>query len=95
MPDLDLIIQGEQEARDRRGWCEGQVNPAGRSRGCRDHANRAARLLLAGEAEALGPQRPSNSYRRSAVRVTVSNASIANLLPRARRIFNLTTKSCY
>jgi hypothetical protein len=28
-------------------------NPAGRPRGCRDHVNRAARLLLAGEGEAL------------------------------------------
>jgi Family of unknown function (DUF5681) len=28
-------------------------NPAGRPRGCRDHVNRAAQLLLAGEGEAL------------------------------------------
>jgi hypothetical protein len=28
-------------------------NPAGRRRGCRDHVNRPARLLLAGEGEAL------------------------------------------
>ena len=55
MPDLDLIKQGEQGARDRRGRFAGgrSGNPAGRSRGCRDHVNRAARLLLAGEGEAL------------------------------------------
>jgi hypothetical protein len=41
--------------RDRRGrFARGRSgNPAGRPRGCRDHVNRAARLLLAGEAEAL------------------------------------------
>jgi hypothetical protein len=55
MPDLDLIKQDEQEARDRRGrFVKGRSgNPAGRPRGCRDHVNRAARLLLAGEGEAL------------------------------------------
>src|SRR5438105_4351477 len=55
MPDLDQIKQGEQGARDRRGrFSKGRSgNPAGRPRGCRDHVNRAARLLLAGEGEAL------------------------------------------
>ena len=55
MPDLDQIKQGEQGARDRRGrFAKGRSgNPAGRPRGCRDHVNRAARLLLAGEGEAL------------------------------------------
>ena len=55
MPDLDLIKQVEQGVRDRRGrFARGRSgNPAGRPRGCRDHVNRAARLLLAGEAEAL------------------------------------------
>jgi len=55
MPDLDLIKQGEQGVRDRRGQFAGgrSGNPAGRPRGCRDHVNRAARLLLAGEGEAL------------------------------------------
>src|SRR5882724_9757829 len=55
MPDLDLIKQGKQGARDRGGrFAKGRSgNPAGRPRGCRDHANRAARLLLAGEGEAL------------------------------------------
>jgi hypothetical protein len=55
MPDLDLIKQGEQGVRDRRGqFTRGRSrNPAGRPRGCRDHVNRAARLLLAGEGEAL------------------------------------------
>ena len=55
MPDLDLIKQGEQGVRDRRGrFARGRSgNPAGRPRGCRDHVNRAARLLLAGEGEAL------------------------------------------
>src|SRR6202011_2044864 len=55
MPDLDLIKQEEQGMRDRRGrFARGRSgNPAGRPRGCRDHVNRAARLLLAGESEAL------------------------------------------
>ena len=55
MPDLDQIKQGEQGVRDRRGrFARGRSgNPAGRPRGCRDHVNRAARLLLAGEGEAL------------------------------------------
>ena len=55
MPDLDLIKQEEQGMRDRRGRiARGRSgNPAGRPRGCRDHVNRAARLLLAGEGEAL------------------------------------------
>jgi hypothetical protein len=45
----------EQGARDGRGrflWGR-SGNPAGRPRGCRDHINHAARLLLAGEGEAL------------------------------------------
>ena len=52
MPDLDQIKQG---AWDRGGrFAKGRSgNPAGRPRGCRDHINRAARLLLAGEGEAL------------------------------------------
>jgi hypothetical protein len=55
MPDLDQIKQGEQVVRDRRGrFARGRSgNPAGRPRGCRDYVNRAARLLLAGEGEAL------------------------------------------
>src|ERR1700745_2352345 len=62
MPDLDQIKQGEQGARDGGGrFAKGRSgnpagrpgNPAGRPRGCRDHVNRAARLLLAGEGEAL------------------------------------------
>ena len=55
MPDLDQIKQAEQGARDRRGrFPEHESgNPAGRPRGCRDHVNRAARLLLAGEGESL------------------------------------------
>ena len=55
MPDLDQIKQGEQGVRDRRGrFGKGRSgNPAGRPRGCRDHVNRAARLLLAGEGEVL------------------------------------------
>src|SRR5437868_9883839 len=55
MPDLDQIKQEEQAVRDRRGrFARGRSgNPAGRPRGCRDHVNRAARLLLAGEGEAL------------------------------------------
>src|SRR5580700_6729291 len=55
MPDLDQIKQEKQGARDRCGrFSKGRSgNPAGRPRGCRDHINRAARLLLAGEGEAL------------------------------------------
>ena len=55
MPDLDQIKQGQQGKRDRRGrFAKGRSgNPAGRPRGGRDHVNRAARLLLAGESEAL------------------------------------------
>src|SRR5260370_38218217 len=55
MPDLDQIKEGEEGVRDGRGrFARGRSgNPAGRPRGCRDHANRAARLLLAGEGEAL------------------------------------------
>ena len=70
MPDLDQIKQGEQEARDRRGrFPKGRSgNPAGRPRGCRDHVNRAARLLLAGEGEAL---------TRKAVELSVATARLA------------------
>jgi hypothetical protein len=55
MPDLDQIKQVEQEARDGcRRFAKGRSgNPAGRPRGCRDHVNRAARLVLAGEDEPL------------------------------------------
>jgi hypothetical protein len=55
MPDLDLIKQGEQGVRNRRErFARGRPgNPAGRPPGCRNHVNRAARLLLAGEGEAL------------------------------------------
>ena len=58
MPDLDQIKQGKQEAGQRRGRiAEGRSGlPTGRPRGCRDHVNRAARLLLAGEDEALTPK---------------------------------------
>ena len=53
MPDLDQIKQEKQGSRDPRGrFSKGRSgNPAGRPRGCRDHVNRAARLLLAGEGE--------------------------------------------
>jgi hypothetical protein len=58
MPDLDQIKQGEQECGIGAGGSPraGLANPAGRPRGCRDHVNRAARLLLAGEGEALTPK---------------------------------------
>jgi hypothetical protein len=55
MPDLDLINEAEQGVWDERGrfvrGCSG--NPAGRPKGCHDHASRGARALLAGEGEAL------------------------------------------
>jgi hypothetical protein len=54
MPDLDLIKQAEQEVRDRRGrFARGRSGQYRRPHGCRDHVNRAARLLLAGDGEAL------------------------------------------
>ena len=55
MPDLDQIKQGEQGVRDRRGrFARGRSgNPASRPRGCRDRVNRAPRLWLAGEGEAI------------------------------------------
>ena len=55
MPDLDLIKQAPEAARDENGrFARGRSgNPAGRPPGCRDRATRAARLLLAGEGEAL------------------------------------------
>ncbi len=56
MPDLDQIKQAEQGVLDRRRrFAKGRSgNPADRPRprGCRDHVNRAARLLPAGEGEA-------------------------------------------
>jgi len=53
-PDLDLIKQGEQGCGTCAGCFRGRSgDPAGRPRGCRDHVNRAARLLLAGEGEVL------------------------------------------
>ncbi len=54
MPDLDQIKQAEQGVLDRRRrFAKGRSgNPAGRPRGRRDHVNRAARLLPAGEGEA-------------------------------------------
>jgi hypothetical protein len=57
MPDLDQIKQVELEARDRRRrFAKGRSgNSTGRPRGCRDHVRRAARLLVAGEGEALTP----------------------------------------
>ena len=66
MPDLDQIKQGEQGVRDRRGrFARGRSgNPAGRPRGCRDHINRAARLLLSCEGEALTPQSRRIGARR-------------------------------
>ena len=56
MPDLDLIKQGEQGVRDRRGrFARGwSSNPAGRPRSCRDRISRAARSLLAGERQLDG-----------------------------------------
>ncbi len=70
MPDLDQIKQGEQEVRNRRGrFPKGRSgHPGGRPRGCRDHVNRAAPLLLAGEGEAL---------TRKAVELSVATATLA------------------
>jgi hypothetical protein len=50
MPDLDLMKQVEQGYGTGVGGSRGgrSGKPAGHQPGCRDHANRAARLLLAG-----------------------------------------------
>jgi hypothetical protein len=55
MPDLDQIKQVKEGMRDGRGrFAKGRSgNSAGRPHGCLDHVNRAARLLLSGEGEAL------------------------------------------
>jgi hypothetical protein len=54
MPDLDQIKQGEQGARDRCGrlpQARRAFPPA--DGGCRAQVNRATRLLLAGQGDAL------------------------------------------
>jgi hypothetical protein len=73
MPDLDQIEQAEQGARDRRGrFSKGRrANPTGRPCGCRDHVNRAARLLPAGEGEA--PTRKAVDLALAASRGTCGN----------------------
>ena len=55
MADLRVVKSGKQIARDERGrFLRGRSgNPAGRPRGCLDHVNRAAQILLAGEGAAL------------------------------------------
>ena len=55
MADLRVVKSGKQIARDEHGrFLRGQSgNPAGRPRGCLDHANRAAQVLPAGEGAAL------------------------------------------
>ena len=75
MPDLDLIKQGKQGVRDegvrdgRERFPKGKWgDPARQPRGCRDHVNRAARLLLAGEGEEL---------TRKAVELSVATATLA------------------
>ena len=55
MADLRVVKSGKKGGRDAHGrFVRGQSgNPAGRPRGCLDHANRAAQVLLAGEGAAL------------------------------------------
>jgi Family of unknown function (DUF5681) len=55
MADLRVVKSGKKGGRDQRGrFVRGQSgNPAGRPRGCLDHVNRAAQVLLAGEGAAL------------------------------------------
>jgi len=54
MPDLDQIKQAEQGARGpARAVRPGPVGQSRGPRGCRDHVDFAARLLLAGEGDAL------------------------------------------
>ena len=55
MADLRVVKSNKQIARDESGrFVRGQSgNPAGRPRGCLDHVNRAAQILLAGEGAAL------------------------------------------
>ena len=55
MPDFEPIKSAREITRDQRGrFVRGRSgNPAGRPRGCLDHVNRAAQILLAGEGAAL------------------------------------------
>jgi hypothetical protein len=55
MPEIGMVKSGKQIVRDQHGrFLRGQSgNPAGRPRGCLDHVNRAAQILLAGEGAAL------------------------------------------
>jgi hypothetical protein len=55
MTDLRVVKSAKKGGRDERGrFLRGRSgNPAGRPRGCLDHANRAAQVLLAGEGAAL------------------------------------------
>ncbi len=55
MPEIGPIKSAKKGARDQRGrFLRGQSgNPAGRPRGCLDHVDRAAQVLLAGEGAAL------------------------------------------
>jgi Family of unknown function (DUF5681) len=55
MPEIGMVKSGKQIVRDEHGrFLRGQSgNPAGRPRGCLDHVNRAAQILLAGEGAAL------------------------------------------
>jgi hypothetical protein len=76
MPDLDQIKQVEQEVWDgRRRFAKGRSgNSAGRPRGCRDHVNRAVRLLLSGEGEALTRK---SGYDDRVNRVSASEPSLS------------------
>jgi Family of unknown function (DUF5681) len=55
MPQSGVTRPAKKSVRDQRGrFVRGHSgNPAGRPRGCRDHVNRAAQMLLAGEGAAL------------------------------------------
>ncbi len=55
MSEVGVTKSTNKSARDQRGrFLRGQSgNPAGRPRGCLDHVNRAAQILLAGEGAAL------------------------------------------
>ena len=98
MPDLDQIKQAEQGCGTGAGGSRGAgraIPPAGQ-RGCRDHVNRAARLLLAGEGVGkalttrqrrlrVSPMRPVSPKVTSVTRAPPLETRCSQGLGRARR----------
>ena len=67
MPDLNQIKQVEQKRGSARAVRQGRPGNPRRPRGRRRHVNRAARLLLAGEGEALTPKLGHNDLSETRV----------------------------